>query len=211
MSTKLPDSKGRIARAKAKMPLACSVRRSQYCDDIIALRLQGHPFRKIEDWLRKKGLEFVIPAATLARNLMKGLGKEGDYLPVYEQEAEKVGGEIPLDPRRTLAGQAYIQRLRIDSMIRAENEKRRTRPGYANPRIRQEMETYLALVEAAAKYEEEFGKEKVDPSKGNSNLTSEAEEVIASLIINGGVTVPGTVVTPKKPNLSVVSNESSGT
>lgn len=203
-TAKLPDPKGRIARAKAHMPVACSVRKSRFCDDIIAMRLQGCSYRKIEEWLRGKGLEHVIPAATLCRNLIGGLGKEETYLPTYEQVAETMGGEIPLDPARTLAGQALLQRLRIDAMIRTENDRRRVRPGSFNPRIRQEMETYLTLVEAAAKFAEGLSDIASDPSKGNSNLDEAAEEAIAELIMSGSITVPGTVVATGKAPLRLV-------
>ena len=70
---KMLDSKGIMARAKARMPVDCAVRKSQYCDEILSLRLQGFSYRKIEEWLREKGRQFAIPAATLCRNLVRGL------------------------------------------------------------------------------------------------------------------------------------------
>lgn len=196
-----PDPKGKIAKAKAKMPAACSVRKSKFCDEIISLRLSGQSYRKIEDWLRGKGAEHAIPAATLCRNLMTGLGNTQDFMPVYEEVAEQNGFDITIDPGRSLAGQALIQRQRIDYMIRNESLKQRASPGYSNSKIRQEMETYLQLVKAAAEYELAKDGEEKDVTKGNSDLSQEAEDALAELILSGEITVPGS---PKKPRLTVV-------
>lgn len=203
--SRIVDPKGKIAKAKAKMPSACSVRRSRFCDDIISLRLQGHSYRRIEDWLRVKGTEYLIPAATLCRNLIRGLGTEQEFMPVYEEAAEQNGGDITVDPGRSLAGQALIQRGRIDYMVRHEAEKRRTNPGFANPRIRQELETYMSLVEAAAKYEVDQTGQASDPTRGNSLLSSLAESALAQLILDGHITVPD--LTAKKPALTVVGSD----
>lgn len=195
------DTKGRIARAKARMSSACSVRKSAYADEIISMRLQGNSYKKIEDWLREKGLAHVIPSATICRNLQKAFGKEQDFMPAYEEEAEANGGHIPLDPQRTLAGQAYIQRMRIDYMVRQENDRRKTRVGYSNPRIRQEMETYLQLVEAASRFESESEKAKGQMENVESHLSKEAEEALSQLILDGKITIPS----GKKPTLLLVS------
>lgn len=202
--TKIVDPKGKMARAKAKMSSKCSVRLSPYCDDIISLRFQGKSYRAIEDFLREKGLEFVIPAATLWRNLMRGMGDETSFLPVYEEIAEEHGGEISVDAGRVMAGQALIQRLRIDYMVRMEGVRRKNRPGYTNPRIRQEMETYLQLVEAAVKFDPAHNRGIDDIGKGQVALTPEAEEAMSLLILSGGISLPNLV--NKKPFLKIVGS-----
>jgi len=200
--TKIVDTQGKIAKAKARMPASCSVRRSPFCDEIISLRLQGHSYKKIEGWLKEQGPQHGIPVATICRNLQRGFGGDQSFLPAYEEVAEANGGDMSLDVARTLTGQVMIQRMRIDYMVRQEAEKRRTRVGYSNPRIRQEMETYLQLVEAAAKYEEEAKREGGEMSSGNAILTPEAEKALAEMILSGNISMPGVAVA--KPKLTVV-------
>lgn len=200
--SKVIDTQGKLARAKSHMPSQCSVRKSPLCDEILSLRLQGYSYKKIEVWLRSQGEGMMIPAATLCRNLQKAFQGDQDFMPAYEEVAEAHGGDIALDPGRTLAGQALIQRMRIDYMVRQENDRRKVKPGYSNPRIRQEMETYLQLVNAAAQYETEKAQEEGSISGGNSQMTPEAEAALAELIMSGKITMPG--VTVGKPNLVVV-------
>lgn len=199
---KVLDPKGKIAKAKARMPAACSVRKSVLCDEIISLRLQGHSYRKIEEWLREQGPEHSIPAATLCRNLQRGLGAVQEFMPVFEETAEINGGDITLDASRTLTGQAMVQRIRIDYMIRQEAEKRKTRPGYSNPRIRQEMETHLQLVQAASLFEAQKNKDSGAIGAGNAMLTPEAEDVLSAMILNGTITLPGVGIA--RPPLALV-------
>lgn len=85
-------------------------------------------------------------------------------------------------------------------MIRKEAEKRKTSPGFSNYKIRQEMETYLSLVHEAAQYEQDKRGEEGDATKGNSTITPAAEELLAQMIIDGHITVPGS----KRPQLVVI-------
>lgn len=201
---KILDPHGLVAKAKVRMSPDCSVRQSKFCEEIIAQRLQGRSLYQIADWLKEQGTEHFIPPPTLHRNLRKALSKDNELLPLHEEIAEKVGGDIPFDPYRDMMGQALMQKLRIDYMVRNEIEKRKGRPGYANPRIRQEMETYILLVDAAAKFGESVGKGVGDQAKNNLALSDEASTKLAEMILSGDIKLPTTQV-GKKPVLSVVS------
>jgi len=188
---KMLDSKGIMARAKARMPVDCSVRKSQYCDEILSLRLQGFSYRKIEEWLREKGRQFAIPAATLCRNLVRGFGDKQDFVPVYEQMTEEHGGDMLMDAGRVVAGQLLVQRTRLDYMVRMEAERRKQRPGYSNPRIRQEMETLLMLARAAEDMKALQEKGSLADGKVMAEISEGAKEALANMILEGQVSIPG--------------------
>jgi hypothetical protein len=164
------------------------------------MRLQGDSYGKIEAFLKQKGVEYHIPAATLCRNLVRAFGTEQDFMPVYEELAEERGGEIAFDARRSLVGQVLVQRTRIDYMVRQEASKRKTRPGYSNPRIRQEMETLMQLVDSAAKYDGELAKDAANPTKTLGSVSDQAQEAIAEMILNGQIALPD-----RKASLKLVS------
>jgi hypothetical protein len=131
--------------------------------------------------------QFTPPPAEIASNQM------------LAQAAER-GGEIAFDARRSLVGQVLVQRTRIDYMVRQEASKRKTRPGYSNPRIRQEMETLMQLVDSAAKYDGELAKDAANPTKTLGSVSDQAQEAIAEMILNGQIALPD-----RKASLKLVS------
>jgi len=119
---RLPDPHGWISRIRGKLKPNGSVRRSPYCDILIAMKMQRVPDLKIEQWLIQQGAEFRIPASTLNRNF-----REVDLkvaIPYGEELAERWGGRIDLDVARELQVQILAQRERVDAMQRAENKRR---------------------------------------------------------------------------------------
>ena len=67
----IPDPHNTISRIRAKLSRKSRLRKSYYCDHIIALRLQGNSFSKISKWLMDQGEEFYISSVTLANNFKK--------------------------------------------------------------------------------------------------------------------------------------------
>lgn len=141
------DSEGRIAKIKARMARDCAVRKSKYCDHIIALRMAGRSFYKIKDWLYDQDPEAIISVPTLSRNLKKAFRAEDAHLDFAQELAEKWGGDLSVDLERELEAQILTQRRRIDVQVRAEAQRQATRPGYRNATLRQEMETLATLLD----------------------------------------------------------------
>jgi len=135
---KLPDPQGMIARVRGRLSVRCAVRKSKYCEIIISMRMQGIPYRKIEDWLIEQGDEYRISAATLFRNLKKT--KLQVELPYAEEMAERWGGRIDLDYARELAGQIVAQRERVDRMQRQELISQESNARYFDRRLKPERE-----------------------------------------------------------------------
>lgn len=197
---KLTDPTGLIGKIKARMPRDCSVRKNTYCDQVISLRLQGQTYEKIRDWLFDKGPEHSIPTPTLYRNLSKAIRDAELNLPEAEKLFEAWGGTslgVPIDLVREIEGQIVLQRRRIDSMIYDENERKRIKPGYSHPRIRQEMETLVSLVGLITKLtprggEIPEGQGTVAPSR--PQLTPEVEAVLLEMVLTGKLKLPGPVV-----------------
>jgi len=110
---RLPDASGKIRRAKRRISKACAVMKSPFCEEIIALRLQGWSYRKIETWLIDKGEQHRIAAPTLFRNL-KPI-RQLESLPMAEMLAEDFGGLIEIDPAREVARSVLLQRRRVET------------------------------------------------------------------------------------------------
>jgi len=120
---RLPDPHGWISRIRGKLKPNGSVRRSPFCDILIAMKMQRVPDLKIEQWLIQQGAEFRIPASTINRNF-----REVDLkvaMPYGEELVERWGGRIDLDVARELQVQILAQRERVDAMQRVENKKRK--------------------------------------------------------------------------------------
>lgn len=145
---KLPDPHGMISRVRSRMSKNCAVRKSTYCDVIISMRMQGIPYRKIEDWLIEQGEEFRISAPTLMRNLTKTKLKV--ELSYAEEMAEKWGERIDLDYARELAGQIVAQRKRVDTMQRLEEEYQTRNPRYFDRRLKGERELLSKMIKDMA-------------------------------------------------------------
>jgi len=141
---KLPDPHRMIARIRGRMSKNCAVRVSPYCDIVISMRMQGIPYRQIEDWLIEQGDEYRISAGTILRNLQKTKLKV--ELSYAEELAEKWGERIDLDHARELAGQIVAQRMRVDKMQRLEEERQELNPRYFDRRLRGERELLTKML-----------------------------------------------------------------
>lgn len=145
---KLPDPQGMISRVKGRLTKNCAVRRSPYCEIIISMRMQGIPFRQIDEWLKDQGDEYRISAATIFRNLSKT--KMRVELSYAEEMVEKWGERIDLDYARELAGQIIAQRKRVDAMQRLEEERRELNPRYFERRLKPERELLTTMIRTIA-------------------------------------------------------------
>lgn len=141
---KLPDPLGMISRIKSRIPKNCAVAKSQFCEIIISMRMQGLHYKQIEQWLAEQGSEHRISAPTIWRNLKKT--KLAVQLPYAEELVEQWGGRIDLDLARELQGQIVAQRRRVDQMQRMEDERQKLNPRYFDKRLRGERETLVSLV-----------------------------------------------------------------
>jgi hypothetical protein len=187
---KIPDPQGMISKIRSKMPPNCSVRKSPYCDMIIAQRLQGVPYRSIKQFLDGQGMQHSIPVATIARNL--DCAKEAIELPYAEELAERWGGSIDLDAIRMLAGQILLQRRRIDKMVKAEVEKQKTNANFFDKRIRAEMETFqnqLKSYQSQLKDPILAARERYQADgivqASELTLTAEGEKQLTDLVLSG--------------------------
>ena len=141
---KLPDPHGMIARVRSRMSKNCAVRRSPYCDIVISMRMQGIPYRQIEEWLIDQGPEYRISCSTLMRNITKTkLKVELSYV---EEMAEKWGERIDLDYARELAGQIVAQRDRVDKMQRQEIVSQEKNKRYFDRRLKPERELLTNMI-----------------------------------------------------------------
>ncbi len=145
---KLPDPHGMIARVRGRLSVRCAVRKSKFCEIIISMRMQGIPYRKIEEWLIEQGAEYRISAATLFRNLKKTKLKV--ELPYAEEMAERWGGRIDLDYARELAGQIVAQRERVDRMQRQELLSQESNARYFDRRLKPERELLNNMIKNIA-------------------------------------------------------------
>lgn len=191
-----PDPQGMISRVKARLPKNCSVKMSPYCDYIIAQRLQGVPYQAIEKWLKERGQDFRIPAATIWRNIRAT--KIRINLPYAEELAEQWGGQIDLDLARELSRQILVQRQRVDHMVQQEADKRKSMPTFTNKLIRAEMETLNSLIHSlagmlknpmAAAEERAKADALVRKLGDGMDMTPEAEGVLTEMILSGGLKI----------------------
>lgn len=195
---KFPDPQGMIARVKARLPKNCAVKMSPYCDYVIAQRMQGIPYESIEKWLKERGPEFRISAATIWRNFKATKIKIN--LPYAEELAEKWGGQIDLDLARELSRQVLVQRQRIDHMVQIEAEKRKSTPTFTNKLIRAEMETLNSLIHSLASMMKSPGDAVSERAAAEARLkklgegmeiSEEAEKKLVDMILSGAVKVGG--------------------
>ena len=149
---KIEDTRGIIARIKNKMPHNAALRMSPFCEEVIALRLSGISFMRITQFLMMKGREFELSEATLARTLTKALTavgmKKGDYLPLATDMQEKLGGRFVVDVYSKLSSLLFIQRRRLDALLRYEEEQRSAgKLNYVDSRINKITEVMGDLLE----------------------------------------------------------------
>jgi len=197
---KIADPQGMISRIRSKMPPNCAVRKSPYCDFIIAMRMQGIAFLKIEEFLISQDKKLRISAPTIWR-CFEHANKAGMTveLPLAEELKERWGGSIDLDLANEMAGQVLLQRQRIDKMIRQEQKVQESKPGQFNKLIRAEMETLNSLVSTLNKMLKspvEAAEERAkadDIRKGVAPefeaLTPDAEAMMTDMILGGDLKV----------------------
>lgn len=192
---KLADPHGMISRIKSRLNKACAVARSPFCEVVISMRMQGIPFREIEGWLIRQGQEYRIPACTILRNLKDT--KLQVNLPYAEELAERWGGSIDLDLVRELQGQILAQRERISRMQKHEAEQAKKRPGWADKRIRGEVETLNGLIktlQSMMKDPEEAVKERALADAQTTYPVAMSEDglaVLTELLLSGDLKMGG--------------------
>jgi len=196
----IADPHGMISRIRHKMPPNCAVRKSNYCDHIIAMRMQGIAFLKIEEFLISQGKNFRISAPTIWR-CFEHANKAGVTveLPLAEEMKERWGGSIDLDLATELGNQVLIQRKRIDALVRQEMKAQETNPRHFNKLIRAEMETLNSLIGNLNKMmktpiDAAEERAKADDIRKGVNpdidaLTPDAEALMTDLILNGDLKV----------------------
>ena len=139
---KLADPQGMIARIRNRLSKNCVTRRSPFVDYIISMRMQGVPFLEIERWPIQQGQEYRIAASTLCRQLNNT--KLVVDLTYAEAMLEKRGEFIEINVIREISNNIVTQKLRIDQLVKAEQDKRGKQgyESYSDKRIRAEMIVY---------------------------------------------------------------------
>lgn len=195
MSThKLADPLGYIEKTKKDLNPHCKVRKSPYCDHIIALWLHGSPYLKIEKWLVDRGPEHRIPSPTIFRNFKEV--KRLVTLPFAEEQAERFGGVIEIDISREMAGLILAQRERIDKLLRREQfQQKSANPDYHDHRIRKEMELQLEQLKTAAEYLDKLEDQRHDDpleqiiEAGGLVIAPEVESALTDMLLHGEIAV----------------------
>lgn len=188
-----------ISRIRAQLDKQCSVRKSPYCDHIIAMRIQGVPYKDIEKFLAEQGPQHRIPTATIWRNFQTAKLRVNVSYAV--EEAERWGGSPKdLDIALETASQVLAQRRRIDDLVKAELIKKKANPNFNDKRIRAEMETlnnlirtYFSMLKSPMEAAEE--RAKADQMMNGVNpktlLSEDGEKLIAEMILNGEIKIGG--------------------
>lgn len=171
-----------IRRIRERLTKNCAIRLSVHCDTIIAMRMQGIPFQKIEDWLIEQGKQYRIAAPTLQRNFAKtGIRIE---LPAAEQIAERWGGRMDIDIQREVQGLILLQKGRVSELVNREKQKQITNPGYFDRRVRQEMAELLAQVSTLQKLMDQgLGWDEEETTASGLPLTEEQEKALVTMLV----------------------------
>lgn len=158
--------------------------------------MQGVPYDAIEEFLKQQGDKFVIPKATLWRNLQAA--KKEVELPYAEEIAERWGGSIDIDAARELQRMILVQRRRVDKMVKKEEEKQKlpTSSSYFDKRIRAELETlsqmvgqYYRLMKSPMDAADERKKADEEIRKTEVDMTPETANQLADLLLKGKLTI----------------------
>lgn len=201
---RVPDPHGLIANVRARLNKKCAVRISPFCDYIIAMRMQGVPYKDVERWLVEQGQEYRISAATIWRNLKRT--KMHVRLTRIEEKLEAHGSVINLDIIREMSQNILVQKERIDQMVRTEAERRK-QPNFENyidKRIRQEMALMTDMVSKLHNMSRNTGEEALEEIKKalaemdepESNVTADAAALIVDLILNDEISVGAEFLVP---------------
>jgi len=179
-----PDPQQILTAIKQKLKAGCSVRDSKFVDLILSRRLNGCTFREIEEELTAKGLEYRIPASTIWRNMTEAGAGGTDF--EWTALIDMWGGEKEIDIQGELKNQAFMQKYRINALVKREREKKKLTPEYMDRRIREEMETLVLMLKTL----HETGVESVDDTKAaklgkGMEIDSEAEQQLEAMILSG--------------------------
>lgn len=193
---RLTDPSGLIERIRRRLNPRCAVARSPFCDYIISMRMQGIPWREIENWLIEQGEEHRISSPGLFKCFKNA--KMEVKLSYAEEMLEKMGGVVKLDVIREMSQNVITQKERVDRLVRGEVEKRASSKEYANyvdKRIRPEMTLLQSMMkelhqllektpqQAAAEAEEAL---RIMDQQGIT-VSEDAAAVLADMIINGEI------------------------
>jgi hypothetical protein len=204
---RLVDPQGMITRIRAKLNPKCAVRLSPYCDVIISMRMQGVELRQIEKWLIEQGDQFRIPANTIHRCLQR------TNLPVKltyaEEMLEKLGGQVDVNLVNEMSKNVWIQKQRVDQMVRDE-QTRRAQPNnetYTDRRVRHELEVYNMLLQALHTVLQEAPVKAQQAAKAEQQrldsqgiaASKDALVVLRDLILNNELVLGGSDVIPPSP------------
>lgn len=208
------DGDGRILRIRQHLRVKCALRKSPYCDWIIALRLQGVTYPQLSRWLFER--DYGMPIATLCVNL------KNIAVPNRTREADAIGGRFGTDEEAELEGQIAMLRGRIDKMHNYEKARQAgspgnpkanppipamaPEPGYYHPRIERTSEIMQnAIVNLATLRERAAERAASESPKDKKTLqnaiSAEAMDVIRGLYLTGQIRLlddVDTTVAPKE-------------
>lgn len=193
---------GRVLdRIRSKMSASCSVRRSPFCNDIIAMRLGGTPFSRISQWLSTKGKEFEISPSTLESNIKPAMVKarvlEKDFMMLAVEAQERLGTVFSTDIMLEFDGMVYTQKYRIDYLLRKEKGRQQTDPSttYSDRRIGKEIKLLADILYRMARVQylmrdvRSLDNEDTGGEEETLELEEETLSFLESAILSGKVSV----------------------
>jgi len=189
---KLTGAVETLSLLKKRLSPQCAVRKSPFCEQIIAMRLKRVPCREIEQWLIGQGKDYRISYATVNRNLLTA-GINPD-LSFGEAKIEEWGGDPELDLSRELASLILAQKNRVDLLVNVENERNQNRrkggAPYIDRRLAREMELFKAMLADHHRMERENkqgDKGIVDSRMIGVILTEDARTVLTEMLLHGEI------------------------
>jgi hypothetical protein len=143
LDAQVVDYAGKLAQVKRKLPYRSAIRKSDFCDHIISMWLQGYQFEKISKFLNEQGAEFYISAHTLSKTLRPI--RDTFLTPVGSKIINDLGGSVEVSVEDELKQLILIQKQRIDSLLRKENGLNASGEGKYYSQVRHEIETMLSI------------------------------------------------------------------
>ena len=143
------DPYGTIKHVRDQLPKGSKVRKSKYCDLIIAWRMQSYTLQEIQAELAKREEEISLGALSTA---FKGV-QFTEEIRYTTELAEKMGGQLELDHVKELAHTIFLQTRRVGQMVRDEAISHAPNPLTGAPatkrynnNIRREMEVLAHMI-----------------------------------------------------------------
>lgn len=184
----IADPKGFISRIKSALHPKCLLKQLPFCEEVIALRLSGVSYRKITLWLSEKG-ETRITESTLSRVLSKAMSlaklPEEDFVPFTVLFSEKLGGRFTTNVVDELDNLIFLQRRRINYLVKMEEVKRSQQPGYMDYRLMKEMMFFASLLSQVSDNSELSSPEKTITE--SVHIDQETSALLEELIISGKI------------------------